>query len=277
MTDQPAAPVPAEAPRAPLQPEAAVLAEAQRRSRRAFIGLGLAGLAGLGGWGWLLARPDDAGIPRPLRQVLDVNSRLTSAYYRETRLAPEFARSRAKTPRENGKVGLGTPLDPATWRLRVQGYGAGPVREFTLADIQALPKVEMTTELKCIEGWSTVVSWGGARFSDFLARYPLATRPGRAADPRNPPADLAPYVGMRTPDDAYYVGLDMASALHPQTLLCYEMNGQPLTAGHGAPLRLVTPLKYGIKHLKRIGTIAFADTRPKDYWAELGYDWDAGH
>ena len=69
----------------------------------------------------------------------------------------------------------------------------------------------------------------------------------------------------------------MPSALHPQTLLCYEMNGQPLTDGHGAPLRLVTPLKYGIKHLKRIGTIAFADARPKDYWAELGYDWDAGH
>ena len=82
---------------------------------------------------------------------------------------------------------------------------------------------------------------------------------------------------MLTPDELYYVGLDIASALHPQTLLCYEMNGEPLTAGHGAPLRLVTPLKYGIKHLKRIGTIAFADTRPKDYWAELGYDWDAGH
>ena len=100
---------------------------------------------------------------------------------------------------------------------------------------------------------------------------------GRPVDLLNPPNDLALYVGMRTPDEQYYVGLDMPSALHPQTLLCYEMNGQPLTAGHGAPLRLVTPLKYGIKHLKRIGTISFADTRPKDYWAELGYDWDAGH
>ena len=275
MTDETAASKLAAHPAAnPLRPEAEVLAEARQRSRRSFIGLGLAGLAGLGGWRWLVSQPSDSGIPGPLRKALDANSRLSSAYFKETRLAPEFARSRARTPRENGDVGLADELDPATWRLRVQGYGAGKTQEFTLADIQALPRIEMTTELKCIEGWSTVVHWAGARFSDFLARYPLATRSGTGG---SEPAALAPYVGLRTPDELYYVGLDMASALHPQTLLCYEMNGQPLTAGHGAPLRLVTPLKYGIKHLKRIGTIAFADARPKDYWAELGYDWDAGH
>ncbi len=80
-----------------------------------------------------------------------------------------------------------------------------------------------------------------------------------------------------TPDREYYVGLDMASALHPQTLLCYEMDGRPLTPDHGAPLRLVIPVKYGIKNLKRIGTIRFADVRPADYWAERGYDWYSGH
>ena len=278
MIDETSVPDPAMRPATtPLQPEAAVLAEARRRSRRSFIGLGLAGLAGLGGWKWLISQPDDSGIPHPLRKALDANGRLTQAYFKETRLAPEFARSRAKTPRVNGRVGLDEELDPAAWRLRVQPYGIGKVQEFTLADIQALPKVEMTTELKCIEGWSIVVHWAGARLSDFLAKYPLATRNGQPADPLNPPADLAPYVGMQTPDGKYYVGLDIASALHPQTLLCYEMNGAPLTAPHGAPVRLVTPLKYGIKHLKRIGTIAFADTRPKDYWAELGYDWDSGH
>ena len=277
MTDPSENPTPAPAAPAPLAAEADVLAEARRRSRRSFIGLGLAGLAGIGGWRWLLAQPDDEGIPRPLRRVLDGNSRLTRAYFRETRLAPEFARSRARAPRENGDVGLDDELDPAAWRLRVRGYGSNKIQEFTLADVRALPRVEMTTELKCIEGWSVVVHWAGARLSDFLARYPLASRSGRPADPLNPPADLAPYVSLVTPDEKYYVGLDMASALHPQTLLCYEMNGQPLTPAHGAPLRLVTPLKYGIKHLKRIGAIAFADTRPRDYWAELGYDWDAGH
>ena len=277
MTDETSAPPPGQSSRVPRQSEAEVLAKAHRRSRREFIGLGLAGLAGLGGWSWLVSQPTDSGVSRPLRKVLDANGRLNGAYFKETRLAPEFARRRARIPRENGDVGLEQELDPAAWRMRVQGYGSDKIQEFTLADIEALPKVEMTTELKCIEGWSVVVHWAGVRLSDFLARYPLATRSGRPADPLNPPADLAPYVGMRTPDEAYYVGLDMPSALHPQTLLCYEMNGQPLTPAHGAPLRLVTPLKYGIKHLKRIGTIAFADTRPKDYWAELGYDWDAGH
>ena len=270
MTDKTSIPVHAAAPGAPHPSEAAMLAEARRRSRRAFIGLGLASLAGIGGWRWLLSQPDDIGISGPLRKVLDANSRLSSAYFKETRLAPEFARARAQAPRENGSVGLDDEVDTVAWRLRVQGYGTTKTQEFTLADIKALPRIEMTTELKCIEGWSVVVHWAGARFSDFLAQYPLATRSG-------PAADLAPYVGLLTPDEQYYVGLDMRSALHPQTLLCYEMNGEPLTSAHGAPLRLVTPLKYGIKHLKRIGTIAFADVRPKDYWAELGYDWDAGH
>ncbi len=69
----------------------------------------------------------------------------------------------------------------------------------------------------------------------------------------------------------------MPGALHPQTLLCHEMNGQPLSPDHGAPLRLVIPIKYGIKSIKRVGAIRFSDRRPADYWAELGYDWFAGH
>ena len=81
---------------------------------------------------------------------------------------------------------------------------------------------------------------------------------------------------MNTPDGVYYVSVDMPSALHPQTLLAWEMNGEPLTEEHGAPLRLVIPVKYGIKNIKRIGRIEYTDTRPKDYWEERGYDWYAG-
>ncbi len=128
----------------------------------------------------------------------------------------------------------------------------------------------MVTELKCIEGWSTIVHWAGARLFDFANITGLGIR----ADGQR---DWPDYVSLETPDGAYYVGLDRASAQHPQTLLCYEMDGQPLTADHGAPLRLVIPVKYGIKNLKRIGTIRFGDIRPRDYWAERGYDWYAGH
>lgn len=76
--------------------------------------------------------------------------------------------------------------------------------------------------------------------------------------------------------EAYYVGIDMQSMMHPQTLLCYEMNNAPLTVNHGAPLRLIIPVKYGVKHLKRIGTIFFSNTKPRDYWYERGYDYFCG-
>ncbi|SMB98605.1 oxidoreductase molybdopterin binding [Hymenobacter roseosalivarius DSM 11622] len=264
----------------PSAGKAAVEQEIRRRSRRSFLLAGAAALAGLGGWRWLISRPTEAGVPWPLRRVLEANRQLSAEYFSHAHLAPVFANQRARMPRTNGSAGMQSALDPAAWRLRVRGFApqGSPAssQEFTLADIQALPKVEMVTELKCIEGWSTIVHWGGARLADFVARYPLATRSGTLSQSAEK-NDLASYVGLATPDGGYYVGLDMASALHPQTLLCYEMNGQPLTEKHGAPLRLVLPVKYGIKYLKRIGTIAFTNQRPADYWAERGYDWDAGH
>jgi DMSO/TMAO reductase YedYZ molybdopterin-dependent catalytic subunit len=81
---------------------------------------------------------------------------------------------------------------------------------------------------------------------------------------------------MHTPNKLYYVGLDMPSVIHEQTMLCYEINGKPLSLERGAPLRLVIPVKYGVKNLKRIGTIRYTSVRPGDFWAEQGYDWFAG-
>ena len=112
--------------------------------RRSFIGLGLAGLAGVLGWRYLArvspANPDADGVPRDLRRVLDFNGRLTGDYYRNTRLASEFARSRARPLRYNGDVGLGDDFDPAAWKLTVQGYGGQPTREFTIEQLKALPR-----------------------------------------------------------------------------------------------------------------------------------------
>ena len=147
----------------------------------------------------------------------------------------------------------------------------------TMEDVHKLPHVEMVTEFKCVEGWSEVVHWGGARMRDFLAAYPPVTRSGRPFGPDTQPDDIPEYVGFQTPDGDYYVGIEREVALHPQTLLAYELNGAPLAADHGAPLRLVTPLKYGIKQLKQIGRITYSDTRPHDYWHERGYDYYVGH
>ena len=160
------------------------------------------------------------------------------------------------------------------YRLEIEGPAGS--KTLTLADVKALPHVSVTTELRCVEGWSEIVTWGGARLADLAAMTGLARRSGQAGDPLANRDDLLPYVAMTTPDSVYYVGLDAPSAFHPQTLLCYEMNGEPLQKHRGAPLRLAIPLKYGIKSLKQIGTIRFTDTRPDDYWAKRGYDWYAG-
>jgi Oxidoreductase molybdopterin binding domain len=136
-----------------------------------------------------------------------------------------------------------------------------------MADILMLPKHELVTEFKCIEGWSQIAHWGGVRMSDFIGAYPPA---------RKPDGTLPRYVYMETPNGDYYVGYDLNVCRHPQTLLVTELGGKPLTQIHGAPLRLHAPTKYGYKQIKRIGLIAYTDVKPDDYWTKLGYDWYAG-
>jgi DMSO/TMAO reductase YedYZ molybdopterin-dependent catalytic subunit len=247
--------------------------EMSQRSRRNFLIGGATALAGIFGWRWM---PEETK-QNLLRRAFEFNERVSQIFYRPQRLAPEFPRELA-TARFNGAEGLSENFNAADWRLRVGGL-ANQSEDLilTLDDIKALPRVEMTTELKCIEGWSIVVNWTGARFSDFMAKYQPKTRDGNAPDVNNQPENLLPYVSLVTPDENYYVGWDMPSILHPQTLLAYEMNGAPLTMEHGAPLRLATATKYGIKQIKRIGRIEFTQERPRDFWAERGYDWYAGH
>jgi DMSO/TMAO reductase YedYZ molybdopterin-dependent catalytic subunit len=248
----------------------------RQKSRRSFLGLAAGFAAGFGAWEWLTSRREVDGIPWPFRKTLETNEQLARDYFRTRRLAPTFAPDRVGADRVNGDEGLEDDIDVAAWNLQVQGLTSqdGPLM-LGLDAIQKLPRLEMTTELKCIEGWSVVVRWAGARFTDFMRAYPPKTISG---DPfsLDRPEDLPPYVGMATPDAGYYVGLDMESMLHPQTLLCYEMNGSPLSDEHGAPLRLVIAVKYGVKNIKRIGTIRYSTRRPADYWAERGYDWYIG-
>jgi len=244
-----------------------------RRSRRNFLIGGATALAGIFGWRLM---PDETK-QNLFRRAFEFNEKVSQIFYSPKRLAPEFPRELAGV-RVNGMEGLGGDFNAADWRLRVGGL-ANQSEDLilTLDDIKALPRVEMTTELKCIEGWSIVVNWTGARFSDFIAKYQPKTRNGNAPDIENNPENLLPYVSLTTPDENYYVGWDLPSILHPQTLLAYEMNGAPLTMEHGAPLRLATATKYGIKQIKRIGRIEFTNVRPPDFWAERGYDWYAGH
>jgi DMSO/TMAO reductase YedYZ molybdopterin-dependent catalytic subunit len=238
--------------------------ELRRLSRRSFLWAG----ATLGGGLTALAQfnrhapKQDNGLPSLFETTHGINAAIARTLFAPARAQDRlFPADRAVAPRNNYHGG--TPqVDPDAWRLAIDG---GP--SLTLADLKTLPEVTQTTELKCVEGWSVVVTWTGARFIDFAAKYP--------------PPPGARFVSMRSEpegyeDDWYYVGLDLESCLHPQTLLAWAMNGAPLTAEHGAPLRLVIPHKYGIKNIKLITQVAYATQPPADYWAEQGYDWYAG-
>ncbi len=155
----------------------------RRMTRRSFGTGAIAGLAALAGWGWLRTRPDENGIPWPLRRVLEWNATLAQAYFRPTRLAPTYSTSVARMPRVNGHLGLGDGFDPATWSLRLENSaGEEAADRLTLDQIQALPRVETVTELKCIEGWSDPVCWTGVRLADLASRFGKATHSGRPAD-----------------------------------------------------------------------------------------------
>lgn len=235
--------------------------EFRRRSRRAFL-TGAAGVVGAGlGWRWVQTQPTDDGIPGVLRDTLEANEGL----WRQLaggRSAPEYPLDRASPIRVNGQIGLGDDLDADAWTMLVQGPDGELLDIVNLDALQALPQHDLVIEHKCIEGWSHIVHWGGVRFRDFFERY--ASRVGDV-----------PFVGLETPDGDYYVGWDIESILHPQTLLALRHDGEPLDAAHGAPVRLATANKYGIKCLKRIGVIRFTHDRPADYWAERSYDWYA--
>ena len=275
MSDEKRSPTPVEVSSAETS-EAQVDARLQRLSRRGFAIAGLTAVGAILGGRWLqkTAAPD-SGVAWPLRRALEANEAISRKTFSQAALSPTFPRGAVAALRVNGTRGLDEEeFEPEEWRLALEGSAEGPV-SLELSALQSLPRTEQITEFKCIEGWSTVAQWAGVRLSDLLRAHPPATRSGRPFDPARPD-DLPPYLSLATPDGEYYVGLDAAAALHPQTLLAWEHDGAPLTLEHGAPLRLVIPVKYGVKSIKRVGVIKWQGERPADYWAEQGYDWYAG-
>ena len=239
--------------------------EMSRRTRRGFIGLGAGVVVAAGGWEWLNAGYKPGGdMSGPLRSVLGFNERVVRAtLFSDQHLAKTFPASAIGKLRVNDDNGMGDDFDADDWKLQVTPRGGANPLELTMDDIRALPRYEEIIDFKCVEGWSTVTQFAGARLSDFTAKFAAGS-------------EKAGYVSMATPDDGYYVGLDTPSALHPQTLLAWQMNGEDLEDQHGAPLRLVIPVKYGIKNIKRIGHIAYEEKQPRDFWQERGYDFYAG-
>jgi DMSO/TMAO reductase YedYZ molybdopterin-dependent catalytic subunit len=242
-------------------------------NRRNFISF--AGFAGFGvlsyiGLKKLFLAPNEAtgvtaGAKQPLRNVLNQNEKIFRNTFSHNHLVKTYPKSMAaKNVRHNSDIGMDdADFDVTKWSMEVTRKD-GSVLKVTMDEIRALPKTEIVYDFKCVEGWDQISYWGGVRFADFMQHYDLHEE------------SQFEFVALTTPSENYYVGLDMPSALHPQTLLAYEVNAQPLPVKHGAPLRLIIPVKYGIKNLKRIGKMKFSNERPRDYWAERGYDYYSG-
>lgn len=244
----------------------------QKIKRRNFISFGVFGIMGVAawkGWQWLYKAPKEvagvtAGAKAPLRRALNKTELAMRNFFSNNHLVKTYPKEMAaKNVRVNSNIGLKSKFVIEDWKLQVIKH-TGEVLTITIDQIKALPKTEIVYDFKCVEGWDQIQYWGGLKMIDFIEHFGLAEETKVA------------YVGMMTPDKGYQVGLDMPSAIHPQTILAYEMNGQPIPMNHGAPLRLIIPVKYGIKNLKRIGSITFSNNRPPDYWARSGYDYYSG-
>lgn len=201
--------------------------------------------------------------------MLDAGLRMTDAAstlaFRPSVLAPTFPEEDV-TPFHYFPINSYLADDPGVdldaWRLDVSGLVRRP-GAYTLASIRDFPKVMQNTRHICIEGWDVIGNFAGTRVDDFLTQV--------GADPS------ARFLEVECADD-YYESIDMASARHPQSLLCYEMYGQPLSREHGAPLRLVMPTQLGYKQAKYI--VAIRVTRVlsarRGYWEDQGYSWHGG-
>jgi DMSO/TMAO reductase YedYZ molybdopterin-dependent catalytic subunit len=201
-----------------------------------------------------------------LNQALRIDDDVAEALYSRHRMVPTYTKSQI-TPIKNNYNGA-TP-DPgyiSGWNLALQGLASGLSVSLDIRKLMnRFPMHEQVTRLVCVEGWSAVAWWAGLRFDDLLRAYPPISQAkwARVESSVNLDASGNP--------DPYFVSIDLATARHPQTLLATHLGGQPLTVEHGAPLRLLIPVKLGLKNVKAVTRITYSAQEPADYWAQYGY------
>lgn len=203
-----------------------------------------------------------------LRRLLPGFSRLNdwvgeSILYSPTRLAREYPVAERTAQLPSYFISRVTPMlqDPAAWRLRVEGLVRKPL-SLSLDDLQRMPRTSYTVKHHCVEGWTAIATWHGVSMSAIAARCE--------------PLPEARYLRFDSFDSGYSNGWDLASAMHPQTILAYGLNDNLLPVAHGAPLRLYAPTKLGYKMTKYLVSVTFTAERWGGYWEDQGYPWFAG-
>jgi DMSO/TMAO reductase YedYZ molybdopterin-dependent catalytic subunit len=240
--------------------------------RRLFVASSLATLAGCGLNNKINESPFHAvlGTVEPLNHAL-IGTRGTAKLYSEADIDRDF--------RTNG---FDTPSDSAYQRFVRDGFASyrlavdGEVERkaaFTLGELRAMQSLTQITRHDCVEGWSAIGQWGGVPLAEFL----------RAVRPTTRARFVVFHCMDRSSDGTpYYESLDLVEAAHPQTLLALDLNGKPLDADHGAPVRLRVPTQLGYKSAKWIDRIELAANTGHlfggkgGYWEDNGYEWYAG-
>ena len=209
----------------------------------------------------------DVERPKPVESALLAiscfNDGMQALRFDPNKLAPTYPASMIlRPPKFNAYYDVTDvkPVNGATWRLEVSGLVADK-RAWTLSDLQALPQTSMVIKHICVEGWSYIGGWTGVPLRLFLQRV--------GADLR------AKYAAFKTADD-YTSSIDMASALHPQTLLALKYGGDPLADPFGYPIRLRTAVKLGYKNPKWVTAIEVTNKYPGGYRESFGFPWFAG-
>jgi DMSO/TMAO reductase YedYZ molybdopterin-dependent catalytic subunit len=206
---------------------------------------------------------DTEAVQSALHAVSAWNDRVQSWLFSDRRLAKEYAPSEvAREFRYNAYYPAQdvVAIDAANYRLGLAGRIADK-RPWTIDKLLALPRREQRTRHVCVEGWSYVGQWSGVPLGDFLARIGADTR--------------AKYVGFECAD-GYYEGIDMATALHPQTIMAVTAGDTVLPAKFGFPLKIRIPTKLGFKNPKWVTAIYVTNTQPRGFWSDRGYNWFSG-
>jgi DMSO/TMAO reductase YedYZ molybdopterin-dependent catalytic subunit len=253
----------------------------RRRDRRRNVLRGIVA----GSVAFFLAGCDAASRNSGFQKVLGAGEHLTRRVQRaltsrrsmaqeftEADLSPDFRSNGTAYPDSAAYRAL-VAEDFASYKLRVDGLVATP-KELTLAELRALPSRTQITRHDCVEGWSAIGKWKGVVLADVLAMVQ--------------PKSAARFVVFHCADPMddegtmYYESVDMEDALHPQTLLAYELNGEPLPVKNGAPVRMRIERQLGYKHAKYVMRVELVESFDKiaggngGYWEDQGYEWYAG-
>ncbi len=232
--------------------------------RRRFLAAGGSALAALAGIACDSRGP--ASAQRALSFAMEANARLEADLFRHTSMdtppvAARLAGSRFPSYFISESVPVWDTAANGLWMLEVGGLVKRPLK-LTLPDLVKMRQTTERVDHFCVEGWTAVSTRSGVRLNE-IARI----------------AQVSPdalFVDFESFDDSYHESWDLASAMHPQTLVVYGQDGRYLPPAWGAPARVFSPVKLGYKNTKYLTRIMFLPTQTGGYWSDQGYEWFGG-